>query len=207
MAAAAAQLVRGLEEEGGLGVGTQGDYCVEAQPPLADDSVDCPRGEYLEKYLRAHGAAAPALDAAPVQDMVQCPHCPRSFYPDRLAKHVKLCAKEAARKAALEEARKEAEEEAGAAPEYVPQGCEQGQLARYHKWKANSTNLRSMLEYNRNLQKAKKEGADPRALPPPPAAEVDLRVPCPHCKRKFNKEVAERHIPKCHAANPRMKVR
>ena len=97
--------------------------------------------------------------------------------------------------------------EAGAAPEYVPQGCEQGQLARYHKWKANSTNLRSMLEYNRNLQKAKKEGADPRALPPPPAAEVDLRVPCPHCKRKFNKEVAERHIPKCHAANPRMKVR
>ena len=34
--------------------------------------------------------------------------------------------------------------------------------------------------------------------PPPPLAEPeDSRIPCPHCGRKFEEAVAERHIPKC----------
>jgi hypothetical protein len=27
--------------------------------------------------------------------------------------------------------------------------------------------------------------------------EKDNRTPCPHCGRKFNEDVAARHIPKC----------
>ena len=36
---------------------------------------------------------------------------------------------------------------------------------------------------------------DADAEPPPPVA--DPRVPCPHCGRKFQPDVAERHIPHC----------
>lgn len=43
-------------------------------------------------------------------------------------------------------------------------------------------------------------GLGGRNAPPPPAplpAELDDRVPCPHCGRKFAEDVAARHIPKC----------
>lgn len=60
-----------------------------------------------------------------------------------------------------------------------------------------------MLEYNRQIVKAKKEGVDIAKMPPPPKNEVDLRVACPHCTRKFDTNVAERHIPHCKDATLR----
>jgi hypothetical protein len=34
-------------------------------------------------------------------------------------------------------------------------------------------------------------------LPPPPPSDYSDYVQCPHCSRRFNQHVAERHIPKC----------
>lgn len=43
---------------------------------------------------------------------------------------------------------------------------------------------------------AQARGEDIRSVPVY-QDEVDDRVPCPHCGRKYNATVAERHIPKC----------
>ena len=34
-------------------------------------------------------------------------------------------------------------------------------------------------------------------LPPPPPSDNSDYIQCPHCQRRFNESVAERHIPKC----------
>lgn len=51
-----------------------------------------------------------------------------------------------------------------------------------------------------NMKSGKAGPARMGPLPPPPAplpSELDDRVPCPHCGRKFAEDVANRHIPKC----------
>ena len=148
-----------------------------------------------------------------------CPHCSRTFFPDRLATHQRVCGRMTQKKKALEEFIA-AEDEQGAASSPVPSCCEFGQLAKCtppvwgsnphlssghgfrigtdHKWRDASKNLKVVLEYNRQIAQAKREGIDIAKMPPPPKNEVDHRVACPHCSRKFDKEVAERHIPQCH---------
>lgn len=139
----------------------------------------------------------PASSVSTDQDMMPCPHCSRTFFPDRLATHQRVCGRMTQKKKALEEFIA-AEDEQGAASSPVPSCCEFGQLAKYHKWRDASQNLKVVLEYNRQIAQAKREGIDIAKMPPPPKNEVDHRVACPHCSRKFDKEVAERHIPQCH---------
>ena len=40
-----------------------------------------------------------------------------------------------------------------------------------------------------------------------PSSIADDRVPCPYCKRKFNEQVAERHIPHCKNSHSRSRRR
>ena len=56
------------------------------------------------------------------------------------------------------------------------------------------------MQANRAVVKAQKAGVPLSDLPPPPPdefADADDRVPCPNCGRKFNSDVAARHIPRC----------
>jgi hypothetical protein len=62
--------------------------------------------------------------------------------------------------------------------------------------------FREQIRYNKMVTDAEKAGKSLAALPLPPQA-VDDRVPCPHCGRKFNADVADRHIPKCATAKAR----
>jgi len=53
--------------------------------------------------------------------------------------------------------------------------------------------IRAAKEYQVHVAK----GGNPADLPPPPPSDNSDYVQCPHCGRKFNEGVAERHIPKC----------
>ena len=94
--------------------------------------------QYAGQYAGQSAGFAPRQERAHVQpggapstdeDMMPCPHCARTFFPDRLAKHVLVCGKAAQKKKALEEFIA-AEDEHDAAPPPVPKGCESGQLAK-----------------------------------------------------------------------------
>ena len=66
------------------------------------------------------------------------------------------------------------------------------------KWKREHAAFQQALSANRRIAQAKAKGVPLSTLPPPPPQREDLddRVPCPHCGRKFNEKAAERHIPK-----------
>jgi hypothetical protein len=73
-------------------------------------------------------------------------------------------------------------------------------LKKKNEWKSQSEAFREQIKYNRMMSKAEKEGKSLASLPPPPANTADQRVPCPHCGRKFDAQVADRHIPHCATA-------
>ena len=75
-------------------------------------------------------------------------------------------------------------------------------LKQKNDFKAKSEAFREQIRYNRMVSNAEKSGQELAALPLPPQARDD-RVPCPHCGRKFNADVADRHIPKCATAKAR----
>ena len=66
------------------------------------------------------------------------------------------------------------------------------------KWKRDHQAFQQALQANRQISQATANGVPLSDLPPPPPTNSDLddRVPCPHCGRKFNAKAAERHIPK-----------
>ena len=145
--------------------------------------------------------------------MVRCSQCGRSFAEDRIEPHERACkAKEAAKPREVFDAAKgrrahiaEASGADGLAspvgrpPKARRSSKEHAFDGGEHKWKAESENLRAVMKYNRELAAAQKAGRDISTLPPPPKQVHDDRVACPHCDRKFNADVAERHIPKCNS--------
>lgn len=64
------------------------------------------------------------------------------------------------------------------------------------QWKQKSEQFRNAISQARACGEAEKKGLPmPAAAPSDPS--LDDRIECPHCNRKFNEDVAERHIPKC----------
>jgi hypothetical protein len=120
---------------------------------------------------------------------VPCSICSRNFREDRLERHMKICEKQASKKRKVfgesaerlklqeklkEEARQEAEEKKAKKP----------------TWKQQSEAFQHAMKAATAIKNGE---APPPELEPP----EDDRTPCPHCGRKFAKDTAERHIPKC----------
>lgn len=79
----------------------------------------------------------------------------------------------------------------------TPGSSETGMPAsRMPKWKRDHMAFQQAVNAGRKL-KAAQEAGMPLPPPEPTSDEVDDRVPCPHCGRRFNAMAAERHIPKC----------
>ena len=139
-------------------------------------------------------SSTPRDAALPEQEAVavaECPHCRRTFLEARLAKHAPICQQA--------QARKRATPSKGADGGKAEKAATPAEEKKALKWRNESANLRAAMEYNRKLAQAEKDGVDISTLPPPPAQADDDRVECPHCNRKFQADVADRHIPKCNA--------
>ena len=148
-------------------------------------------------------SSTPRDAALPEQEAVAvalCPHCSRSFAAPRLEKHAAVCQQAQARRKATPSKVANGERAEGGKADRTGTP-EQKKLERKSslKWRNESANLRAAMDYNRKLAQAEKAGIDISTLPPPPTPTADDRVECPHCNRKFNADVADRHIPKCNA--------
>ena len=64
-------------------------------------------------------------------------------------------------------------------------------------WRQKHEEFIESLQYARQVATVQAKGGNVAALPPPPRTQNLDYVPCPYCERRFNKDVAERHIPRC----------
>ncbi|GAB5361204.1 hypothetical protein AAMO2058_000693400 [Amorphochlora amoebiformis] len=131
----------------------------------------------------------------PVQ-LDPCVYCGRKFKPDVLKRHVekKVCQK-TRRKFSVKRVEEKVKKDKRSDRRYQ---AIKKQKKEKPKWKKDREALREAMRQGRLIKKALKEGKDLRDLPPMPSQPVeDDRTPCPHCGRRFNADVAERHIPRC----------
>jgi endogenous inhibitor of DNA gyrase (YacG/DUF329 family) len=164
--------------------------------------------------------------------LVPCKHCGRKFRPEAKERHEAICVK------VFQKERKKfkvAEHRAPAEALQLQQEAKRaqrregnkrpGQVAENHasnNWRVKHEAFQNAIKDARVVSKFQREGRDLRDLPPPKSlpSELDDRVPCPHCGRKFGQQQAERHIPHCkntkakpngilraHAAAPKPKSR
>lgn len=190
-------------------------YPSEARLPAARASANL-------QPARPASPPVPAVASQPMMDfgagadadaggeiLVPCPHCNRKFREEAYAKHVQICVKvfvkerkkfnvaaqrmpEEARK--LVQENKRAQRRTGASRTAAKEPETVGKVKS--NWRLKSEAFRNAIQESRVVTQCQREG---RPLPPPKASkpELDDRVPCPHCGRKFGQQQAERHIPKC----------
>jgi hypothetical protein len=139
----------------------------------------------------------------------ECPHCGRSMRKSALKSHIsrQVCTKQrkvfdmrkqrVAGVLSVQEQRqlqrKEAEEKKAAAA-----AAGKDEIAAKAKWQREHEAFQASIKAGKQVSEAIKNGVDLRTIPVAALPEeLDTRVPCPHCSRKFSKEVAERHVPAC----------
>jgi len=146
-------------------------------------------------YARAAIEGAPDLPDPQEsnQPLKECRNCGRKFNPQAYQTHVKkkICQKKARKVFKVQ------------IVDEKPPGGKKSTPARTpakpkSKWREERAKLQAAIQAGKQISKAIADGVDIRSLPPPPVDNTpDDRVPCPHCGRKFNETVAERHIPHC----------
>mmetsp|Transcript_65930 Transcript_65930/g.157654 ORF Transcript_65930/g.157654 Transcript_65930/m.157654 type:complete len:392 (-) Transcript_65930:93-1268(-) len=209
-------------QRGGSRERVQPPFAVEpsntASPPAKRMMAPPPRppsygtGLDVQSSLNAPVAPAGVAEVADVsQDLLACPHCQRTFNAKAHAKHVPLCVKvfEKSRKAfkAVEQRMpKEAISANRQAQKRVKAGKAGGGEEKLNsKWRHQSEAFRAAIKDARIVEQYKREGKPLNMLPQPKQTptELDDRVPCPHCGRRFGQQQAERHIPHCANAKAR----
>ena len=132
-----------------------------------------------------------------------CGTCGRKFNPDVLGRHEQLCLKQQSkRRKVFDGAKMRA---AGTEMAGNQQTLQRERLlnrdgpepTKKSAWKAKSEEFRNAMRQARQVDKVLAAGGTAKDLPPPTYSDNSHLTPCPHCGRRFNADVAERHIPKC----------
>eukprot|EP00747_Dinoflagellata_sp_TGD_P218769 gnl/TRDRNA2_/TRDRNA2_90971_c0_seq1.p1 gnl/TRDRNA2_/TRDRNA2_90971_c0~~gnl/TRDRNA2_/TRDRNA2_90971_c0_seq1.p1 ORF type:complete len:446 (+),score=111.30 gnl/TRDRNA2_/TRDRNA2_90971_c0_seq1:81-1340(+) len=141
--------------------------------------------------------------------LVPCSHCGRTFRQEALVRHEALCVK------VFQKKRKEFNALAHAVPEEALQvkkeemrahgGKEAAPQKLNAKWKKQSESFRQAIKASRMVAQFQKEGRPMSELPPPPATdpELDDRIQCQYCGRRFGQQQHERHVQHCKNAKAR----
>mmetsp|Transcript_19757 Transcript_19757/g.32016 ORF Transcript_19757/g.32016 Transcript_19757/m.32016 type:complete len:762 (+) Transcript_19757:18-2303(+) len=129
-----------------------------------------------------------------------CRHCGRSFAASALVRHEAICQRVFGRQRKRFDAasHRRAEGAEGAAPIQRAAPRVVAQVPAHSHWREQSEAFRQAMRSARQVSAHIAAGRPLSELPPPPTApELDDRVECPHCGRRFGAVQAERHIPRC----------
>eukprot|EP00042_Codosiga_hollandica_P026074 m.120610 g.120610 ORF g.120610 m.120610 type:complete len:218 (+) comp52086_c0_seq4:86-739(+) len=134
-----------------------------------------------------------------------CSNCGRNFNHTSLAKHENICRKLAvkAKKRGVFDASKKRIQAIGLNPTAVAVSQEKNDQAlakaeaKTAQWRAKHEQFVKTIREARKVQNILAAGGSLADLPPPPRDEHPEYVQCPHCSRRFDETVAQRHIPFC----------
>lgn len=145
------------------------------------------------------------------EPLLPCPHCGRTFREKVLQRHVGTClsvSKPRKQFNALQHAlpveaiklHKQAEKQSAKAEKQSAKVVDNEAIKpSAPNWKAKSEAFRNAIKEGRAVSQCIKQGKPVSQLPPskPTAPELDDRIQCKHCGRKFGEQQAARHIPIC----------
>ncbi|XP_072029074.1 zinc finger C2HC domain-containing protein 1A-like isoform X1 [Amphiura filiformis] len=134
----------------------------------------------------------------PALNLEPCQICGRTFVPETLVKHTRICEKNSAKKRKVFDSTKQRHEGTDIASVSKSKQTKQPpSKTKKNNWRAKHEEFISNIKNARAVTVAIKTGAP---LPPPPSQKRTVNpdyVQCPHCSRNFNEGAAERHIPWC----------
>ena len=148
----------------------------------------------------------------PHLNLARCSGCSRRFKPDRLARHEATCQGKKSKRAqfdsksralpkeALQASITRQSSSAGSSEESLGAAQSTRKTPRKKaKWKQQHEEFQAMLRSSGSVRDSRSAGAGEKGVEPATDSRdvFDDRVACPHCNRKFNQEVADRHIPRC----------
>ena len=175
------------------------DTYTSIQPPRHDIRIN-----------ESNAAFAAAVDDTTDVDnsnLSPCPDCGRTFNSIALQKHInkKLCQQKPRKIFDLTKKRIEAavlpgeniKQVLATVKKTVNDDSSNKPVKAIPKWKLDHMRFQEALQHGKVVSDAIKSGVDPRNIPILQTQTADDRVPCPHCSRKFNSTVADRHIPHC----------
>jgi ribosomal protein L37AE/L43A len=131
-------------------------------------------------------------------ETVRCPLCDRPFAKDRLAVHQKICKKASKKRKKFQTAvvsdealslKKKAEQAA------TKSSAKEAPIKKIPKWKMDHQKFQNILKMNKAL--ASGNNAAVEVLAKEDQEELDDRIQCPDCGRKFNATAFERHSKVC----------
>lgn len=124
-----------------------------------------------------------------------CRTCGRSFNSNALTKHTRVCKKVFVQKRKAFDVVGSRKPDDGGQPPAVTKSSKEPKKVD-NKWRKKSDAFRNAMKMSKQIEMAKKGKCKMPDFVPTPE-DLDDRKPCPHCGRKFNDDVAARHIPKC----------
>lgn len=131
------------------------------------------------------------------EDLVECPLCNRRFAADRIAKHQTVCKKIATNPKKVFDASKQRLAGTEAAQFYNKNKQKSQHAAPKSNWRQTHEDFIKSIRNAKKVTVHMAKGGKASDLPPPPPSLNPNYVYCQHCDRRFNPEVAERHIPRC----------
>ncbi|XP_013398954.1 zinc finger C2HC domain-containing protein 1A isoform X2 [Lingula anatina] len=163
----------------------------------------------MAEYSDSGGGGGPNDGLSP------CNICGRTFMPESLARHEKICAKNASKsrkvfvsgkqRAAGSDIPMDKIVKPGEVPSHESPASKSGKNMggpKKSNWRAQHQEFVKNIRNARGVQRALETGAP---LPPPPAPSINPDyVQCPHCSRRFNESAAERHMPFCKEQHERI---
>jgi hypothetical protein len=164
--------------------------------------------------------------------LVPCGHCGRSFAPDRIGRHMDICAKTKSKRRTFDSASQRARGQEIFTRVTPPQPVKGGKAASgakggnrharvdfglpseaklRSKWRQEHREFQNVIRSIRGKAPLRSEYAYPGGgggdyhPEPEPSSGPSHFVPCPHCARTFDPTVAARHIPSCEKTFARAK--
>ncbi|XP_033110497.1 zinc finger C2HC domain-containing protein 1A-like [Anneissia japonica] len=140
-----------------------------------------------------------AFSGGSTNDLRSCPSCGRSFNPESLQKHERICRKLQGKTRKVFNSGKQRARDSDVPMDKIikskPVEKKKTNPIKMTNWREKHLDFINSIRSARQVDRALKTGG-PLPPPPPPSINPDY-IQCPHCSRRFNQKAGERHIPFC----------
>ncbi|XP_066914973.1 zinc finger protein 474-like isoform X1 [Clytia hemisphaerica] len=189
---------------------TQGTYDVDS--PDEDPAPPKPKPSKTNKPKKSPINQAPTypssnndfVDQGDVS-LTPCHLCNRKFASDRIDKHMVICQKTTSKNRKVFDSSKQRSVGSDANPIKKSSSSSSASKKTGGNWRQTHEDFIRSIRAAKQVTKHMASGGKASDLPPPPPSLNPNYVHCQYCDRRFNPEVAERHIPKCATTQNRPK--